>query len=91
MTAKIRIPHSLQEFADGQAVVELDGDTVGQCLDGLVRRFPAIGTRLFNSEAELFDYVDIYINLESTYPEGLARPVKDGDELDIVLFAIASG
>jgi molybdopterin converting factor small subunit len=29
--------------------------------------------------------VEIYVNMESSYPEELAKPVKDGDELYIVI------
>ncbi|MBE9522435.1 MAG: ThiS family protein, partial [Proteobacteria bacterium] len=35
-------------------------------------------------------YVDIYVNLESSYPEELAKPVMDGDKLSVTLM-IAGG
>jgi len=38
----------------------------------------------------LLNYVEIYVNLESSYPEELAKPVRDGDELHTVLI-IAGG
>jgi len=38
----------------------------------------------------LLNYVDIYVNQESSYPEELAKPVKDGDELHITMI-IAGG
>jgi hypothetical protein len=47
-------------------------------------------TRLFDKKGKLLSYVDIYVNLESSYPEELAKPVKAGDELSITLM-IAGG
>ena len=41
--------------------------------------------QLFSKNGELFEYIIIPVNGESAYPEQLAKPVKDGDELNIVL------
>jgi molybdopterin converting factor small subunit len=40
---------------------------------------------LFDKSGNLLNYVDIYVNGESSYPEELAKPVKDGDEIHITL------
>jgi len=88
MEVKVNIlyPH-LQQFTDNQDVVKVNGTTVGECLHHLVERFPGIGKGIFDEHGKLLDYVDIYINGESTatYPEPLSDPVEDGDELSIVL------
>jgi hypothetical protein len=42
-------------------------------------------TRLFDKKGKFLNYVDIYVNLESSYPEELTKPVKDGDELSITI------
>ena len=90
MGIEITIHPILRQFTNGQAVVEVNGNTVGQCLDELVEQFPGIKTWLFGKNGKLLNYVDIYVNLESSYPEELAKPVKDGDELYIILM-IAGG
>ena len=91
MSVQINIPSHLRHFTSGQAVAEVSGNTVGQCLDGLVKQFPGIETGLFDNTGKLLSYVDVYVNLESSYPEELAKSVKDGDELHITLFIIAGG
>jgi len=91
MGVKINIPSGLQHLTNDQVVAEVSGNTVGQCLDNLVKQFPGIESELFEKNGKLLEYVDIYINLESSYPEELAKPVKDGDELHITLFTIAGG
>ena len=91
MSVKINLhPNLSLFFTDGQEVVEVNGSTVGQCLDDLVKQFPRIKQGLFSKDGRLLNYVDIYVNGESSYPEELAKPVKDGDELYIMLI-IAGG
>ncbi len=75
---------------NNQATAEVSGTTVGECLADLVRRFPGIEPKLFNKKGKLLNYIDIYVNLESSYPEELAKPVIDGDKLSITLL-IAGG
>jgi len=90
MSVRINLPPTLHSFTNNQAVVEVNGSTVGECLNELVRQFPRIKPMLFDKKGRLLNYVDIYVNYESAYPEELAKPVKDGDELYITLI-IAGG
>lgn len=82
----IRIDVSLlsYKYTNGQQIVEVSGTTVGECLGDLVKQFPRIKEALFMADEKLNEYLDIYVNQESTYPEVLAKPVRDGDELYIV-------
>lgn len=90
MSKTIRIHQSLRHFTDDQPTIDVNGATVGECLKELVRLFPAIESKLFDKKGRLLNYVDIYVNMKSSYPEELAMPVKDGDELTITLM-IAGG
>ena len=86
----INIHPSLRHLTNEQNVVQVGGSTVGQCLEQLVARFPDIENSLFAKDGALLDYVTVYVNGESAYPEELARSVNDGDELYIVMM-IAGG
>ena len=90
MSVTINLHPNLHHLTEGQAIAKVKGDTVGQCLDDLVKQFPRIKRWLFNKDGQLLNYVDIYVNQESSYPEELAKPVKDGDELHITMI-IAGG
>ena len=85
MSVKVNINPFLFHLTDDQNVVEVDGSTVGQCLQQLVARFPELKNWLFEKDGKLNRLVDIYVNQESSYPEELAKPVKDGDELHIII------
>lgn len=85
MSVRVNIRPFLTHFTKGQTVVEVEGSTVGQCLEGLVEQFPQTKKVLFYKDGGLRNYVEVYINRESARPDELAKPVKDGDELNIVL------
>jgi molybdopterin converting factor small subunit len=85
LSITVNIHQALRQITNNQATVEVAGTTVGECLTELVQRFPAIKSKLFGKNGKLLNYIDIYVNAESAYPEELAKPVKDGDKLSITL------
>jgi molybdopterin converting factor small subunit len=90
VSVKININPNLHSFTGNQAVVEVSGGTVGECLDQLLERFPKLKPMLLDKNGRLFNYIEVYVNQESSYPEELAKPVREGDELHIKLI-IAGG
>jgi adenylyltransferase/sulfurtransferase len=90
MSIKIVIPSYLRPFTNHVAVVEVNGSTVGGCLDNLTKQSPDIKKVLYAKNGELLDYVSIYVQGKDAYPEELAKPVKDGDEIHII-YIIAGG
>jgi MoaD family protein len=83
MGVKISIPSYLQAFSGDSDVVEVTGKTTGECLLSLSKRFPDIGSKIFNEGGELIDYVNIYVNGEFINSDELTKPVNDGDELHV--------
>ena len=59
MSIKINIPRLLHQYTDGREVVEVEGSTVGQCLDHLVKQFPDIEQGLVDEESKLQPYIDV--------------------------------
>ena len=84
MSAKVTLHPYLTEGAEAQ--VELEGKTVGECLKKLVARFPAMQAKLFAKPDKLHGYIEILVNTQPTVPKELAYPVKDGDEVAILVF-----
>ena len=83
MSVKINIPQFLLQFTSGMKTVEVNGSTIGECLNDLVRQFPGLGENLFDKDGNLHYYLTMWVNREST-TDLLADPVKDGDILDII-------
>jgi molybdopterin converting factor small subunit len=90
MAVKIDIPWFLQRASNGIKITKVQGDTVGNCLKSLVARFPLLEKELFDDKGRLAPHVDIYLDGHSIHAEGLAKPVKDGNELSI-LFVVSGG
>ncbi|MFC1943733.1 MoaD/ThiS family protein [Chloroflexota bacterium] len=90
MSIKIDIPSYLQPFTNNMEAVEANGSTVDECLNHLVKQFPGMEKMLLAKNGKLLNYVNIYINGEDAYPDELAKPVKDGDEL-YILYIIGGG
>jgi len=90
VTVKINVRPGMQHLTSNRDVVEVNGSTVGECLGQLVKQFPSIEDELFDKDGNVLNYIDIYVNGKSSYPEELAKPVNDGDEL-YILQAIGGG
>ena len=90
MSIKVNIPSYLQPYTNNIEIVEVSGNTVGECLSHLLKQFPGMEKMLFTQNGQLHDYVGIYINGEDAYPEELIKRVKAGDELHI-LYIIGGG
>ncbi len=88
MSVKVNIHPSLTYMTGGQNLVEVDGRNVGECLDALVSKFPEMKDWLYAKNGKLNGTIEIYVNSKSSYPEELAMPVKDGDQLHIVAIII---
>ena len=90
MSIQIRIHRNLRHLTNGKSTAKVKGNSVGECLEDLVQKFPGIYSELFNGKGKLLNHVEIYVNSESSYPEELAKPVNDGDEVSIIIM-IAGG
>lgn len=91
MAHRILIPTPLRPFADRQDVVEIDGGTVGDVLQGLVSKYGDLRRHLYNDDGRLRSFVNVYVNDEDVrYLEGMDTPVEDGDVVAI-LPAVAGG
>jgi molybdopterin converting factor small subunit len=84
-SVKININPFLTHITNNQSAVDVSGNTIGQCLEQLVTRFPELKKWLYKKDGKLSDLVDIYLNGESSFPLELSKPVKDGDELHIIV------
>jgi molybdopterin synthase sulfur carrier subunit len=85
VAVRVNIHKTHRQFTNGLEVVEVEGRTVGDCLKELVAKFPSMKGALFDKKGRLLNVIEIYVNMASTYPEELAKRVKDGDEIQILV------
>jgi molybdopterin converting factor small subunit len=88
---RVRIPPVLREAAGGAKEVDLEGATVGEVLEGLAERFPALRGQLFTPDGALNRFVNVYLDGEDVrYLSELETPAV-GRGTIVVLPAMAGG
>ena len=85
MAVTVNIHKTHRQFTNGSEVVTAEGKTVGECLNHLIKQFPGMEKALFAKKDKLLNNVEIYLNHATAYPNELAKPVKDGDEIHLVV------
>jgi molybdopterin converting factor small subunit len=84
MPVNVHIHITHRQFTNGLEVVSVEGKTVGECLNHLIKQFPGMEKALFTKKDKLLNIIEIYVNHASAYPNELAKPTKDGDEIHLV-------
>ena len=86
----VRIPPTLRAEVGGARELDAQGETVGDVIDDLVDRFPALAEQLIR-DGELASFVNVYVGGEDVRTrEGLETEVSDSDQV-ILLPAMAGG
>jgi sulfur-carrier protein len=85
MPVKIHIHITHRQFTNGLEVVETEGATVGECLNHLIRQYPGMEKALFAKKDKLLNVVEVFVNHAAAYPNELTKPVKDGDEINLLV------
>ena len=85
MAVKVYIHITHRQFTNGLETVAVEGNTVGECLNQLIKQFPGMEKALFAKKDKLLNTVEVYLNHVSAYPNELAKPVKNGDEIHLLV------
>ena len=72
---------------DGKELqLEVDGNTVGECIRSIVQQYPAMEKKMFDKKGKIKGYVEVLINDHGIGREELAYAVKDGDSMTIIVY-----
>jgi sulfur-carrier protein len=82
MSVKMRLSQTYLEHTGNREIVDVEGTTVRQCIDDLVRQYPGLGPLLFDSEYALG--VLIIYGGDVITASSLNRPVSDNEEIKLV-------
>jgi molybdopterin converting factor small subunit len=87
----VRIPPTLRTATSGAKLVEVDGTTVREVVDGLVASYPALAPQLLDAEGGINRFVNVFLNdTDVRHLSGLDTPVEARDSL-VLLPAMAGG
>ncbi len=84
MSIGINLHKTHRQYTDGKEIVNVNGNTVGECLRDLVSQYPEIEKQIFDNKGNLLSVLEIYLNGASAYPDELKKAVKDGDEIHLL-------
>ncbi|MHB8828727.1 MAG: MoaD/ThiS family protein [Syntrophales bacterium] len=84
MSIKVTIHPFLNDGKELQ--LEVDGNTVGECLMAILRQHPAIEKKMFDKKGRIKGYIEVLVNDHGIGKEELAYPVKDGDSMTVIVF-----
>ena len=83
MSVKIKMSQLLQQYTNKKDTVEVNGSTVTECLNDLVKQYPDVKQWLFDKNGILM--VLVLLNGETINQKNLNRTVTEKDKLQIVL------
>lgn len=87
MSKKLYLRGSLAKQAKGKDYIEINGKTLGDCLENLVTLIPKMQEILFyktkEGEKALRSNIKVLVNEESAEKEGLSKAVQSRDNIII--------
>ncbi len=87
----VKIPPPYQGPTGGEALVEVEGETVRACLDAVEARFPGFAPQVVDARGQVHRFVNLFLNGdELDRGTALDVAVSGKDEVEI-LAAIAGG
>lgn len=89
--ATIRIPPVLRPFTEGQTEVACEGERLGEVLERLFQRYPALRERLLTESGALQRFVNVYVDDEDARTRGELEAPLRADTSVIILPAMAGG
>lgn len=90
MSVTIALHKAHRQYANGTETVQVEGETVRDCLNQLVKTYPGLKKVIFTEKGKLHPLVEVYINSASAYPDELEKKVKDGDKIHLI-YTLAGG
>jgi molybdopterin converting factor small subunit len=91
VSVDVRLPTILRPSAGGEAVVAVEGDTVGEVFEDLVRRHPGLRDQVLTPDGGLHRHLNVFLNDDDIrYLGRLDAKVTDTDTVTLMP-AVAGG
>ena len=85
MTVQVRLSNLLRQATEWQEVVEVDAKTPEECLRAVEAQFPDVKKWIYDKHGKMWDRLQLFVNGKTILREEINTPMKDGDELHILL------
>jgi adenylyltransferase/sulfurtransferase len=89
--AILKIPTPLRSYTDGQVEVQVAGASVGEAMEALVGRYPALRPHLYNGDGQLRPFVNLFVGENNVRDlQGLQTPIAENERV-LLIPSIAGG
>ena len=85
MKIKVKLSSLLRQATNWQEIVEVDAETPEACLRIVETRYPDVRQWIYDKHGKMWDRLQLFVNGKMIQRNELNEPMKDGDELDILL------
>jgi molybdopterin synthase sulfur carrier subunit len=94
MAVKVKLPGALRQYSGGEAELSVQlasGGSLGDLLDAVAERHPALARRMRDEQGGLRRYVNVYVDGEDArLSGGIAAPIPESAEV-LILPSVAGG
>ena len=87
---QVKVPPPYRGPTRGEAVIEVEGTTVRECIQAVEARYPGFEEQIFDAEGRFHRFVTLFVNGDEVDRDAADAAVGAGDEVEI-LAAIAGG
>lgn len=92
MSVRINIHRGfLRGPVEKSQTVAVSGNTVYEVLNHLASQLPEVKPDIFSESGEILPDTGIFVNGENVFPEEAAKPVREGDVIDLVPLHLIGG
>jgi molybdopterin converting factor small subunit len=82
MVQDIKIAQILQQYTDNKEIVSVEGSTIRECLNNLVKQYPE--TRKWIPDANKISMIIVLLNKELVLPDKMDQKVSPTDKIELV-------
>ena len=86
MSVRMHVPIFYRFDGDEDEILAEGCCTVGGCVKAILRQYPDLRKMMCDKKGRLQSWVGIYSNGGDAFPNELAKPVNDGDEIRLFLY-----
>jgi molybdopterin converting factor small subunit len=84
MSVEIYITPTIRYAINDTATITVDGKTVGDCLEHLIKLFPQLRKFFFDNDHRVLQDFNFFVNGEFISHQDMKTPVRHGDKIHIV-------
>lgn len=82
----IRLPAQMRSYTSGNLLIPVQGETVQQAVDDLLRQYPVLRPHLSNDKGEMRPFVNLFLNQEHIKNlSGMETTLQEQDQLRLLL------